>query len=303
LIHPWADDPLEVIHQKTATVSCFGHVALLRICRQIHREAARVLYGENTFVFDIRGRPNPRESRFVWQTAGCLHDLRHEMDWTHWIQKVHSHESLSDAIDRLLRTDIYQPADIRCDPLRLFLGEIGRRHASFITKIKIEGHFQTFTSWKTGLKVLDFALVLPVYTEILREVCQNIQTLTLHTGHKWAAFVDTVHGKAAHTLYPHSHENWNQMDEERVYETVRRVVERLPMLKHLRLGDFKTPRIPACDIGWGKSHHWTEVVEARTEMRKLPPNHESVGREGGDYAEQGKNRCFRGKRYGRGQWY
>jgi hypothetical protein len=255
------------------------------------------LYGENTFVFDTRGRPNPHGDRFPWLTAD---DLRHEIDW---VPKVHSQEPLSDAIDRLLRTDIYQVEEVRFDPLRLFLGAIGRRHASFITKIKIEGHFQTLTSWETGLKVLDFALVLPFYTEILGEVCQNIQTVTLHTGHKWAAIVDTLHGKAPHTVYSHSHENWNQMDEERVYETVRRVVENFPMLKHLRLGDFKTARVPACDIGWGESTHWMEVVEARTETRELRTNHERVGPEGGDYAGQGKNRRFRGKRHCRGQGY
>jgi hypothetical protein len=268
-IHWRRDGPPEVLHRRMAVVSCFGNVAILRTCRQIHREAAQVLYGENAFVFDTRGMPNPCPD-FI-RLDSCCHRSCAIYEWR---DKLRSQKPVSTAIDQLLRTDIYQPGDIRFDPLRLFFGKIGRRHASFITKIKIEGHFQTATSWYNGLRVVDLAVLLPFYTEILRDMCKNLRTITLHMGNKWTVYRNNPAGFIYLVQYPLSHDNWDERDDRNVNEAVGNLAYSIPWLKHLQLGDCKTPGLTTYDIGWGISTFWIEYVKVRRQVQEAWENEE-----------------------------
>lgn len=52
-------------------------------------------------------------------------------------------------------------------------------------------------------------------------------------------------------------------DEEKIDNAVKKVVEGLPGLTHLQLGDYKSPGIGADDLKWGKSVCWLEFVKGR----------------------------------------
>jgi hypothetical protein len=271
-IHRQRDGPPEVLHRRAAVVSCFGNVALLRTCRQIHREAAQVLYGENTFVFDTRGMPNPCPDFIRFGTPDYPFHRRCAI--YAWRDNLRSQKPVSTAIDQLLRTDIYQPGDIRFDPLRLFFGQIGRRHASFITKIKIDGHFQTSTGWGKGLQVIDLAIVLPFYTEILRDMCKNLRTITLHMGYKCTVRRNNSVADIYLLQYRDRHDNWDERDDVNVCEAVGNLAYSIPWLKCLQLGDCKTPGLTRYDIGWGISTFWIEYVKVRRQIQEAWENEE-----------------------------
>jgi hypothetical protein len=124
-------------------------VALLSTCKQIALEGAKILYGENTFVFDTSGKPP-----FTHLRGDDAHDafdtLRHHIlglpilgDHPRPQGKPASQRQIWSAIDRMFDNDGHHPLFIYQDPWMKFFIEIGRTNAQLLTKIKIEGIFMT----------------------------------------------------------------------------------------------------------------------------------------------------------------
>lgn len=125
----------------------------------------------------------------------------------------------------------------RHDPLLCFLHKIGPENASKVLRITIEGDFTPLrpfglpnpTNPSPGI---GFAGILSMHTLVLNIVCPNLRSLTLHMAggtstkraHLWGYDVDQGSGKT---------------NEQKLDETVGKVVEGLPNLQHLQLGNYK----------------------------------------------------------------
>lgn len=78
--------------------------------------------------------------------------------------------------------------------------------------------------------------------------------------------------------------------EQKIYDAVGALVEALPGLWELQLGDYKQAVIPDYDLQWGSSRRWMEVVKARLETSEVVV----TGNGDDEQREEDLNRGFRG---------
>jgi hypothetical protein len=141
------------------------------------------------------------------------------------------------------------------------LRKIGPYNASLLTKIKFESHFKVgYQSSENDPQPLGFAQLFPIYLAILRNLCGNLQELTLHTG------IDKSGGYSKEINYdtPDIKGPSNKTNEEIVDDAVGLLVKGLPWLRKLQLGNYKSLGDPEEDVDWGPSRRWVDVVNTRS---------------------------------------
>ncbi|PVH77441.1 hypothetical protein DL98DRAFT_364239, partial [Cadophora sp. DSE1049] len=232
-------------------------IALMGTCKQILSECRAVFYGENAFVFDTRGQdPYPHHrgvhahdafERAPHQIPGLPRD-----DGT--INQRNTDRALTHIFDKNAR---HQPFMSR-DPLVKFFRQIGPENACAITKVIIEGFFRTAEENERCRyqRPIGFGRILPIHATILKNVCPNFRKLTLHQGHNNSLWDDDLDGAMGLT------------DEERVDRTVGQLVNMLPSLQELQLGNYHfVPNGETIVEQWGRSLRWEGIVRARHRQR------------------------------------
>jgi hypothetical protein len=112
-------------------------------------------------------------------------------------------------------------------------------------------------------------------------MCKNLNAITLHMGRKWTIHPSNTGGPILLPTYHHRDDGWEESDDRNVYEVVGNLVNSIPWLKHLQLGDFRVPgiaRLEVFDIGWGISTAWMEYVKARRQMQEASTMKRELGR-------------------------
>ena len=99
---------------------------------------------------------------------------------------------------------------------------------------------------------IGFCCILPIHATILKNVCPNLRKLTLHTGYNNSLWDNDVDGEMGLS------------DEERVDRIARQVVNMLPSLQELQLGNYHfVPSGETIVEEWGHSLRWGQVVQTR----------------------------------------
>jgi hypothetical protein len=290
----------------------FAGIAVARTCKQIKEEASEVLYGSNYFVFDTRGR-----AMHLWEMGERGIKEFNGLRWKipglpnkHGI--LPSQRQTSKAISHLFNKKSYQPTFSFEDPFLRFCRQVGRQNISRMKRVKIEGHLKIggFRSIE-GESPIGLARLLPIYVVVLRDVCKDLRSLTLHMGHgenslymgngRYSSYWQSGTGLQVEEDDVQGEEG--KSDEEKIDNAVRKVAEGLPGLQHLQLGDYKAPGVGEHDLKWGKSVRWMDFVKERggnLEQGTVGSNLEPEGKNEG----LGRNigRCGgRGRGSGRGR--
>ncbi|KAF8848801.1 hypothetical protein BDZ45DRAFT_255781 [Acephala macrosclerotiorum] len=152
--------------------------------KQIMEEATNILYGENKFVFDTRGNyPFPHHS-FVHAHDVFSKDRQLVPGLPYLDGRPVSQRQIQTSLDKMFRKDKYQPLFVVRDPLVKFFNHIGSHNASKIRKIQIEGFFKSAKNndrYKFE-RPIGLAQILPIHNTILRNVCLDLQQLTIIQG-------------------------------------------------------------------------------------------------------------------------
>jgi hypothetical protein len=304
------NDFIEVIHQKSVTVSGFDSIRVMRTCSTFHDEIADMLYGRNLFVFDARGNAI-MQNHWAEGNAQQFESLRFRIPG---LEDQHGHtptpRQVKRAIDRIFDKKSYLPTYAWEDPLLRFCYVIGRKNVQRLTKVKIEGHLQVCDRYGDNRQPAGLGRLMQIYTPVLKEVARNLRSLTLHLGFDQEYVNMSRVFSRGEMLSFNLVEDDNacgdegKSDEEKLDSIVGRIVEELRGLKHIQLGDYKKAEIPTHDTKWGKSVRWMEIVKKRTEGFEMDYDR-LLGKEGGDARQCGKSRRrggqrggFRGRKYG-----
>lgn len=252
-VHYRAHHGAQIINTANLNLVPFGpdSVKILQTCQQIEHECALILYGENSYSFRIY------ESH--------RHELRADTPGFINSDGV-KNGKLRHAIEMMFCWKCPQPQFFEYDPLIRFMRLIGPRNSSFLRDIKILGRFKTAVDPNRVLKFHapshTLEELLPVYTDIIGEVCTNIQKLTIHellqVSHHPRFWKPTL----------------DMSDEDRIDGIVKRVVEGLPKLQELQLGDYVTVPHQSEDV-WGKSLRWMVFVNERRKTEIPQPNEQN----------------------------
>jgi hypothetical protein len=321
LVFKHGNGAVEAVHQKKVAVPGFNSLEILRTCKQISGEAAQVLYGENYFVFDTRGNAADPSRSFGERERGEFEALRYRIPGLEdrWGNSP-SQGQVKRAIERLFDKKSYLPKFAFEDPLMRFFYEIGRENAKRLTKVKIEGHLNTRFRDETDRRPAGLGRVLPIYTLVLKDVCKDLRSLTLHMGYSEDYLYMGSSWGHGYPTFPlpekdDAPRDKEKSEEEKIDAVVERVVRGLPGLRHLQLGDYKKAEMRDDDLEWGKARRWMGVVKERGESTgngqdgevaeidaEVPQRgNRRVGRRGGFRGrERGGRRGGRGGRAGRG---
>lgn len=282
--------PTVILNTQYQVVEKFQSLDIMRACKAASMEVREVFYSENIFVFDTRARASItgyrhkdlKPSALSWQRS-CVPGLPNDNE------KPMTEHRLSTTMRGMFDKKRYQPTYMFEDALMHFFNIVGPINASMVTKVKIEGHYKvTEGAWDglpTGLPRL-----LPMYTIILKRVCTNLRSLALHMG------TDTrpVY-MGPGTVERRPIDNWDEVkfynndleheepfdqstgsQDEKIDAMVKRVVEALPSLLELKLGDYKSRNLPEKDVRWGRSVQWIDVVDNRARQLYRPPRNDAI---------------------------
>ncbi|KAB8304047.1 hypothetical protein EYC80_005393 [Monilinia laxa] len=179
---------------------------------------------------------------------------------------------VSGSIDNIFQRNQQNSKFIYQDPLTKFFMEIGRRNASYITKIMIQGRWNWIIGkWKeTGSQPVGLHDLVPIYTLILNEVCKNIHTVTLHDDDQGYPQINKLGPPGT------------DRDQE-ISDSVEKLVHGLQNLQKLQLGHYEyVPAGCGYDPGlsgsktvlhvqpndeWRKALKWMAFVEERAKVR------------------------------------
>ncbi|KAF7898843.1 uncharacterized protein EAF01_008056 [Botrytis porri] len=279
---------VQVIHRSKKALTAISGVAILRSCKRLNKLGVAVLYGENSFLFDTRGSPSSTGP----QSVVTMDQLSYDFDEIPGHRRKDGTMPTAEQISRSIATIFQQDQDklkfaykglekneqkskfIYQDPFTRFLMEIGRKYASKLTKIIIQGKFNWIIGKWQYTKSIPVGLhdLLPIYTIILKEVCENIHTIILHD--------DDRGYPQMKQLDPRSIDRNQQIN-----ESVDKLVHALPYLKKIQLGQYEfvpagcgyDPGTPGSDIiklvhpedEWGMALKWVRIVEKRAQSRAL----------------------------------
>lgn len=239
----------QVVNNIDVRITGLCGISLLRTNKQIMEEATCVLYGENEFVFDTRGK---KRYHLLRDGDGGIHAYDAFSKDRHLIPELPlpdgrppSPEQVDTAIDEMFSRDATQPIFNAKDPMTKFFNEIGPDNTSKIRSVQIKGFFKTADEdeeFKYN-RPIGMAQTLPIYTTILNHVCKGLQRFSIFYDKCGALWDDDVE------------EELDLADEERLDEIVGKVVDALPSLQKLNLDHqyywFR----------WGKAARWEVVVE------------------------------------------
>lgn len=164
-------------------------------------------------------------------------------------------------IQRIFNPSYFFPRDfresckiVRWDPLFHFFNRIGIKNASRLTRIKLEGEFQSYMpepdmeDYLQDSKYLDFPDFLRCYITIINGIGCNIRSLTLHASNLDSEIL---------------RDEDSMRRQDRINEAVKMLVERLPTLNNLQLGQYRFDERPHEVDQWGESIKWTSVIKER----------------------------------------
>ncbi|KAI9647633.1 hypothetical protein NHQ30_004018 [Ciborinia camelliae] len=267
-IHSRKDFGDQIIHRSVIPVTAISGVAILRSCKQLGALGVTLLYGENSFLFDTRGLSPFCEP----QSVVTIEDLSHKPNEIPGRRRTDgslpSDQQITRSVAKIFEQNQHRSKFISQDPLTRFFMEIGRKNASQITNIIIQGRWNWIIGkWKrTGSQPVGLHDLLPIYTIILKEACKNIHTIILHDG-------DLGYPQLNKLGPPKT-----DRDKE-ISESVEKLVHGLPHLRKLQLGQYKyvpagcgydpgvsgskiIPRIQPNDE-WRQALKWMSFVEQR----------------------------------------
>lgn len=215
-------------------------ISLLRVCKQLNAECARVLYGENLFSF-------------IAESEGD--DFRHFPQWIPGLPSrngtAQTQEQLDYAIDRMFAPDGFIPKFVGRDSLLKFFSRIGRINTSLLKRVMVSGRFKTAT--ETSL--VPFERILNVHLTTLSITCPQLKELTLHRKQS-EVYLGPGHWEGD--------EGGLGSDDEHLYEIVRDVIARLPSLRLLQLGGPELFNQENFVEDWGTAVKWMVDVAERT---------------------------------------
>ncbi|KAF7960219.1 hypothetical protein EAE96_001817 [Botrytis aclada] len=250
----------QIINKTVFQVHPFGRsVSLMRVCKQMERECTEILYGKNTFEFDLSICHKKQELKTPWDVPGFP-----------LFEKLPSKTSISIAVEKLFDLECYQPGFIAKNPFIRFMAYIGRKNSSLLRNIKFDGAFTPTPRRPLGRnKELGFGAILPTYTLIMAEVCPTIRKLTLHQ----PSLSFDHHNRSAEKEREIGYD-YGMMD-----SIIGKVVSGLPNLQQLQLGAYSQPPIarpPAIWVvdhryEWGKSIQWMKFVDKRRASQLRTP--------------------------------
>ncbi|CCD48307.1 predicted protein [Botrytis cinerea T4] len=243
----------QIINKAEIQIHPFGRcVAITRVCKQMEQECTKILYGENTYEFDLSSCHRMYRLKTPWDVPGFP-----------LFEESPSKATISTAVEKLFDLECYQPAFVAKDPFIRFMAYIGRKNASLLRDIKFVGEFiDILPTHKRNLH-LGFGAILPTYTLIIAEVCPRLRKLTLHQ-----------------YLYASSHYRDLEKDVETGYDfgmmdiIIGKLVFDLPNLRQLQLGDYSKPQnahsphnhsfeYDSHKYEWVKSIRWMKFVDER----------------------------------------
>ncbi|KAE9369956.1 hypothetical protein N431DRAFT_469832 [Stipitochalara longipes BDJ] len=261
--------PTKIVNQEiVCTTGIFG-VNMLATCKKFRDEGASILYGGNHFVVDTRGQDPFTHHRGVHE-FGALDEYRYLVpgipneDGT-----SQTHRQTLNAISRMFDYKSMHQRFMCRDPLARFFRAIGRKNASHITSIRIEGFFKTA---ENHLKYRDnrpitFARILPIHATILAHACRKLTKLAIYQGPNNDLWEDDLEGR------------FKLSDEDRYDEVIGKVVNKLPGLQSLELANYSFEEPKEHELGqdpgdimtlpWGKALRWEAIVENRYRQRKI----------------------------------
>ncbi|KAE9365591.1 hypothetical protein N431DRAFT_447233 [Stipitochalara longipes BDJ] len=254
-----SDDFFEIVHQKAIAIRAFNSIAAMRTNKQMHEEIADMLYGGNTFIFDTRdnaAEPSPWTEKERREFEGLRHRIPGLEDQE---GRLPPKQQIARSLERIFEPKSYMPQYawkiLFCD--------------SVTRLIKIEGHLHTCLRYPTDRRLGGLGRVRQVYTPVLREICKNLRSLTLHLGYddECINMTKTVTYLGSIPLAEDDDVRGDEgkSDEEKIDGIVGRIVRELKRLKHLQLGDYKKAVIQIDDVKWGKSARWMDIVRQRSE--------------------------------------
>lgn len=228
-------------------------MAIVRTCKQIGREYSVILYGENTYQFDVDSGHTHTfgDSIPPWNIPGFS-----------YFKKVPDISIVTVAIDELFELNYNHPPIISKDRfIRSIAYYIGRKNTSFLRNLTFNGYFKTRSYTFGG--GYGFVTTLPVYTLIVGGIRPNPRNLTLHQpgftiqDYNWTKDLKVVAGMS---------------DEDMIEGIVAKVVLGLPSLQELQLGAHsKVPGDSEFYLGYradsqnglGISLQWMKFVHER----------------------------------------
>ena len=198
-------------------------------CKQILAECHSVMYGEYTFFFDTRGQDPYTHHRGV-HAHGAFDRPPHQVPGLPRADGSISQHNTDRAIAHMIDKDAWHLPFKSRDPLEKFFRHISRENASAIHKVIIEGLSRISEQneryqYNRPLPI-GFCCILPIHATILKNVFTNLRKLTLHTGYNNSLWDNDVDGEMGLS------------DEERVDRIARQVVNMLPSLQELQLGNY-----------------------------------------------------------------
>lgn len=277
IIHRYQDGLVEIIRRREATITGFEGIAVARTCKQLMDEVSDAVYGGNTFVFDDRDKA-ANGHRWDERQVKEFNGLRYKIPG---LPDKHGHppsrRQIDNAIVGLFGKSSFQSTFNSENPFLRFCYEAGPEDVARLTKIKFQGHFKTALHHTGDDVPIGLARLLPMYSTILKH-CGYLWSLTLNVGSsecglcmgsyagwpgstsmRWE--VDPALGD--YLQFDNAEGENGKSEEAKIDNAVRKIVQALPQLKHLQLGDYKKPDEVEGDLKWGKAVRWMDVVNNR----------------------------------------
>lgn len=264
------DGSVDIVNIREERVHRLPSLNVARACKQLHDEVCQVLYGENTFVLDARGKAS----------IGQAYGRHSEKDFAALCRRlpvlfdeslsVINQRALTAAVEYIFDTsnENYYPQYLWRDPVTRFFRTIGKVNAARLRKVEIQGLFKKYSENPDDKRPLGLARLLPLYTKIFSRACCSIRTITIDmTNDDDVLYMDGGLRPGAGTVeveyFDHFPGTESMTEEEKIDVAIRKLVEGLPNLEHLQLGAFRKSTDEDEDP-WGKSVRWMKVVADRS---------------------------------------
>ena len=155
---------IEIINEEDVQSLGPTGLKLLRNCSQVAREGPEILYGVPKFVFNTAGV----------HSKHSLSEMPYGIPGIPNVKVLHpSTQQIMLSVNKIFDTTCYHPKFIKYDPIIDFLRRIGKKNATFLKNIKLEGTFKTSHSGREYEK-LGFSSILSIHTVIVNKVCPNL---------------------------------------------------------------------------------------------------------------------------------
>lgn len=116
--------------------------------------------------------------------------------------------------------------------------------------------------------------MLPILTPVLKHACHNLRSITLHMGYSetpvMMGYQNWIDPRDPFPLTENDDVPGDQgkTTEQKIYDAVGALVEALPGLQELQLGDYKQAEIPHHDLQREEARKWMKIVKERLERLK-----------------------------------